>query len=474
MSLRRRLLLLLLLTVTVAGAISLWSAYEGAEHETLELFDAQLASSTRLMRSILIPNIKQKKKQKQLATISKIKLEDRFTVEGEEHGHNHDFNVTLVFQIFDRQGQLILHSINSPNTPMQKLHQDYSSSFGFSDLDFAGERWRVYGTWDNEKQYRIISAQPYNLRDQLTHDILREILFPFMLLLPILSILLWIMVTQGLRPLKQVTLELSQRDENNLTPLHLQQTPKEILPLGNALNRLFLRLQHSLQKERRFTSDAAHELRTPLAGLRTHAQLALKAKEEKPRRRALGQLLQGVDRASHLIDQLLTMARLEPENQTQQHGPLNLHTLAVDAIVQSTPMALKKEIDLGLAENSDRHYLFGSSPALRILLRNLIDNALRYTPSHGQVQVNIVKTESYLRLSVCDSGPGIPAQEREQVFSRFYRGEGHQATGCGIGLSIVKRICDLHNAQIELHQADLGGLRIDINFPSITPPNAAK
>ncbi|MDQ7015685.1 MAG: ATP-binding protein [Gammaproteobacteria bacterium] len=466
MSLRRRLLVLLLLTVTATGAISLWSSYEGAEHETLELFDAQLASSTRLLRSIIISDLKQKKK---IDYLSEIKLEDRFTVEGEEHGHNHDFNFTLVFQVFDRQGQLILHSINSPDTPMQKLDHDYSSTFGFSDLMFFGERWRIYGTWDEAEEYLIISAQPYNLRDRLTHDILREITFPFILLLPILSVLLWIAVTQGLRPLKQVTVELSQRDENNLNPLLLSKTPKEILPLGKALNRLFLRLQHSLQKERRFTSDAAHELRTPLAGLRTHAQLALAAKETAPRKHALKQLLQGVDRASHLIDQLLTMARLEPENQTQQHGPLNLHTLAVDAIVQSTPMALEKEIDLGLADDSDRHYLFGSSPALRILLRNLIDNALRYTPDHGQVQVNIVKTEHQLRLSVCDSGPGIPKEEREQVFSRFYRGEDPQAAGCGIGLSIVKRICDLHNAKIELHRAELGGLQIDVNFPSVSP-----
>jgi len=466
MSLRRRLLLLLLLTVTIAGAISLWSAYEGAEHETLELFDAQLASSTRLMRSLIVPSLKQKNNIKSL---NNIRLEDRFTVEGEEHGHNHDFNITLVFQVFDRHGQLILHSINSPDKPMQELNHDYSGTFGFSDFLFGEEQWRVYGVWDENKQYFVVTAQSYTLRDKLTRDILREIVYPFTLLLPILSILIWIMVTQGLRPLKQVATQLSRRDGDNLTPLQLTQTPKEIRPLGDALNRLFSRLQHSLQKERRFTSDAAHELRTPLAGLRTHAQLALKAKEETPRKHALKQLVQGVDRASHLIDQLLTMARLEPENQTQQHGPLNLHTLAVDAIVQSTPMALKKEIDLGLAENSDRHYLFGSSPALRILLRNLIDNALRYTPSHGQVQVSIVKTEGHLRLSVCDSGPGIPEQERNQVFSRFYRGEGHQATGCGIGLSIVKRICDLHNAQIELHRADLGGLRIDINFPSISP-----
>jgi two-component system sensor histidine kinase QseC len=221
-------------------------------------------------------------------------------------------------------------------------------------------------------------------------------------------------------------------------------------------------LQQAFETERRFTSDAAHELRTPLAAIKTQAQVALRSSADEERRRALNQVISGVDRASHLVQQLLTLARIDP---TLWVGSelIDLPALASEVLAEIAPMALARDIDLSL-EAGLPPAIRGDRAMLGMMLRNLVDNAIKYTPAGGKVEVRLARDGARLNLSVDDSGPGITPEERARVFERFYRQVGTNVPGSGLGLSIVKRIADLHHAEVRLGDAALGGLRAEVVF----------
>lgn len=251
------------------------------------------------------------------------------------------------------------------------------------------------------------------------------------------------------------------RDPTNLAALETSDVPVEILPLVGSLNTLLVRLEQALTNERRFTADAAHELRTPLAALKTQAQVARRADNAAQRDAALENLILGTDRATHLVEQLLTLARLDPEGESAVlKETCDLAALARRILADQTPTALSKHIELELT-GLESVPITGNSAMLGILLRNLVDNAIRYTPSGGRVAVSVVAN----RLEVTDSGPGIPEQEKQRVFDRFYRVLGTEASGSGLGLSIVQRIVDHHGAKLILETGEQGkGLSVTVVF----------
>lgn len=288
---------------------------------------------------------------------------------------------------------------------------------------------------------------------------------PVLSLIPLLALFLWFGISYGLKPLRQVVSELSQRNVNSMQPIASNELPGEVKPLVNALSDLLLRLENAFTMQKHFIADAAHELRTPVAALSIQVQLAQRATLEDERQMSLAELQAGVTRLTHLTQQLLTLARLEPETQSPAMQNVELSALCKSVISDQVRLAEAKKIDLGLAEH-DAPAVTGDPSTLRILLNNLVDNAIRYAGSPARIDLAVRQTAQGVVLEVCDNGPGIEAAERERVLERFYRGSNQSGSGSGLGLSIVKRIAEQHGAVVLVDVGPNGqGLRVQVLFP---------
>ena len=437
-SIKRRLLVVLLLATLLTWGVTLFLSYRDTRHELDELLDAHLAQSA----SLLFVQIGHKA--------------DDFDTEHAPPLHRYSRKVA--FQVWEKGRKLVLHSASAPNTLLSATLE------GFSNSRVDGKSWRVFSAWDDSHRFLVQIGERRKVRDELAETIAENLLRPMLFTLPVLALLIWFGVARSLRPLQSLSDQVAQRRADNLAPLGDNAIPAEVLPLVEGLNQLFVRLRDSLDKERRFTADAAHELRTPLAAIMTQAQVARAAATDAERQRALDNVVLGCTRAAHLMDQLLTLARLEPQ-QLPPGESCDLRVLAVDTISALAPAAIEKNIELQLAEGAAVRTP-GVATLLGILLRNLIDNAIRYSPPGSQVQVAVTSRNDKAVISVVDQGPGIPAEARELVWGRFYRVLGSGQTGSGLGLSIVKRIAELHHAHIALAPGEDGkGLRVDVTFP---------
>jgi len=329
--------------------------------------------------------------------------------------------------------------------------------------------WRVYTLVQGTHALQI--AQAIDEREAIATRTALRTLLPFIVLIPLLGVMIWFGVGRGLSPLETMSRALGKRRADALAPLTERGLPEELKPLAASVNALLARLDAALGAQRRFTADAAHELRTPLAALKLQLDVARRVGDDPARVAAYDDLEGGVERASHLVDQLLTLARVEPEALATRAVDCDLVALAKDAIVARGALAAKKHVDLGLARETSAR-VHGDPASLAILLSNLLDNALRYTPPGGRVDVAIDRgDDGGAILTVADTGPGIPADERERVFDRFFRGgDAGASAGSGLGLSIVRRIADAHGAAITLGDAREGtGLVVTVRFPQKGP-----
>lgn len=301
-------------------------------------------------------------------------------------------------------------------------------------------------------------------RNEVAAEIAGQLLKPILFALPALAVLLVIAIGLALAPLRQLARDVAARAPDRLDPLPVETLPTEVAPLVIRLNSLFSGINRARQNERRFTADAAHELRTPLAALKAQAQVALASVDAVERQRALNQILAGCDRATHLVQQLLTLARLDPHASGSQAQTCDLHALAGAAVAEAAQFAWSKKVEIDLAEGPAVE-LAGHAGLISILLRNLVDNAIRYSPEGGSVHVRAACDGAEATLTVTDQGPGIPAGERDKVGQRFYRILGSGETGSGLGLSIVKQIAELHGASISLDEGKQGaGLSVTVRF----------
>jgi len=342
-----------------------------------------------------------------------------------------------------------------------------ASSEGFRDIEHAGERWRVFSL-PNEVQV-IQVGQPLNQRSARALRITLGILAPILLLVPVTAGLLWWIVGRALRPLANLGVELAQRQPGSLAPVAFAALPDEIRPLVAALNDLLRRLEVAFEQQRALAADAAHALRTPLAAVTLQAQLARRAGEGPQRNAALQRLEAGVRRASHLVAQLLALARLDPDAAREPAASLDLAALVRDATDELAALASEAQITL-------RNSLPASAPArgyeaaLRMAVTNLLDNALRYTPAGGTVEISLRDDGDGWRLAVSDSGPGLPAEQRERVFDRFYRAPDSKAPGSGLGLAIVREVARLHGGRTVIADGPGGkGLTVGLWLPADRP-----
>ena len=421
-SLKQRLLVLVLSAIALVWLATVAFTYSDARHEFDELLDAHLAQAASLLVVQATSDVDE--------------------VETEHAPALHKYARRVAFQIWKHGKQLRLHSANAPQQPLS------NSDRGFSDSTIDGVGWRVFSTWDPSGDYLIHVAERMDAREQLAGGIAGNLLKPLAVSLPLLALLLWVAVTRGLEPLRKLAREVEQRKPDNLSALDAATAPREVAPLIEQLNQLFARIEASLQKERRFTADAAHELRTPIAAIKAQAQVARTATEDGGRIRALDNAILGCDRATRLIDQLLTLARVDALDRNLTES-CNLRDIAGTTLAALAPAALEKSVQLELLDGSE-HIVPGNPELLRVLLRNLIDNAIKHTVPGTSVQVGVARSGNSITLSVCDNGPGIPAEERSRVMERFYRPAGTQATGSGLGLSIVQRIAEVHHAKLHL------------------------
>ena len=435
-SIRRTLLVWLLAGLAAIALAASGATYLAARREIGALLDLQL---------------------KQLAYSTRIDDLLRGRRPGfDAHTAPHGDVTELVTQIWDRDGVLVYWSQPGMGLPVPATE-------GYSTIRHDGRDWRVYTLVQGSHALQVAQAQ--DERAAIARQTALRTLVPFLALLPFFGALIWVGVGRGLRPLEAMSKAVSRRRPDALAPLSEHGLPDELQPLADSLNGLLERLAGAIAAQRRFTADAAHELRTPLAALKLQLDLARRAGAAQERAAALDDLEAGVARASHVVEQLMTLARVEPEAMAQVRTQCDLAALAKDAIVSRAALAANKGIDLGLAHET-KVSVDGDPASLGILLSNLIDNALRYTPRGGRIDVSVERDADAAALVVADTGPGIPPEERERVFDRFYRGENAEETGSGLGLSIVKRIADAHHATLALDAPSEGsGLVVRVRFP---------
>jgi len=457
------MLRLFIATLIIVGG-GTWLGYKDTQDETSELFDAQLASSARLMLSM----VQADKGHSDFSSIQKY-LDENRPLNGEQTNNNkpnldldsgHIYETKLAFQIWDGLGNLILKSKNSPIQPMTNKES------GFDNQVFLGQEWRVFSLHSNSPHYQCITAERIDVREDLIGKLSSDLFLLFIVLAPVLSAVMWLAIKQGLSPLQNLASQIGERDASKLDAVSDSHVPKEIKTIAGALNSLLLRLSHAIDREKRITSDAAHELRTPLAAVKLYAELAQKASNKDDRKNAINHVIQGIDRTTHLVDQLLALAKLEPESFSKNMSTLNLNHLVIEETALLAPIAGTKNIEISV-NSCDEAFIKADSTSLRLLIRNILSNAITYTQKNGKVEITIILTKESTDLVIEDNGPGIPVEQCERVFERFYRMENHDAPGCGIGLSIVMRVAELHNAALKMSQPENGtGLIITVSFPN--------
>ncbi len=362
----------------------------------------------------------------------------------------------LVVQIWDRNGLELYFS-----RPASKLPQ--RAELGFSTVETAHGSWRVFSALEENNVVQV--AQPMSVRRDLAAGMALRALVPLLLLLPVLGILIWLTVGRGLQPLDRMAAALRRRTPDSLDALPEDGLPGEVRPLVRSLNELLERLGRALESQKAFVADAAHELRTPLTAVQLQIQLAERAQTPEEREAAFAKLKRGQSRAAHLVQQLLTLARQEPGIAPQPHSSVDLAETVRLVVSEYAPLAADRKIDLGLSHEAPAG-ISGDFEALRVMLGNLVDNAIRYTPPGGTVDVALRLQGRNAVIEISDSGPGIPPDERARVFDRFYRREATHVAGSGLGLAIVKNIADRHHASIALEDRVPGpGLRVSVTFP---------
>lgn len=440
-SLQRRLLALVLGVVTAVWLVTATLTWFDASHELGELLDGHLAQSA----AILV-------------------VQQADELEEEDHHIDapslHRYAPKVTFQVFHK-GRLVMRSINAPDTPLGGTPGKFKP--GFETVSKAGTEWRVFSAFGVEPDVQVYVGEEMGSRANILWAVLRSTLLPMALALPLLATVLWWAIHRSVAPVRELGTALARRRPDALEPLELQDAPAEIAPMVAELNSLLERIGTLLESERRFTADASHELRTPIAAIRAQAQVALGEGDDDLRRHALLGTLEGCDRAIRLVDQLLTLSRLEASAAPTLQD-LDLCVVARQVVADLAPLAVAKQQSLEL-QAPQPCMMPGNATLLTVLVRNLVDNAVRYSPRAAYIRVAVQRQGNCLTLTVEDSGDGLSDADRQRLGERFFRVAGTNESGSGLGWSIARRIATVHRMQLRAERsAALGGLAVTVAF----------
>lgn len=439
-SIRLFLLLALLATITLVNFVALLHGYQSSMEKAQSLFDSRLESTARLIAAANSENAVQQ------------------TIAEQQTPYTY-------FQIWDSGGkQLLTRSRNAPELMPGELSE------GFHEINHASYRWRNFIYRDQHLNRWIVVAERSDVRYSLAEEVVLESLLPIVLAIPVAALIIWLAVGVGLKPLRQFADQVRHKRVDDLSPITLEHVPHELTSVVSNTNALLGRLDDAFQREQRFASDAAHELRTPISVLKVHLHNLRKRLGDEDEDISL--LKTGIERMGHLIEQILALYRSSPDQASVQFEHVDLTKLAQQVIADEFMTIEQKQQHISL--EGETAMIEGNRFALETLLHNLLSNAHKYSPSGSDIRVLVAQKAHRVELTVEDSGPGIPASEYERVFERFYRlqGDRHDSgeLGCGLGLTIVKHIADLHQADIQLGTSSIGqGLSVKIIFQQEEP-----
>ena len=441
-SLRARLLWLLIAAISLAAVVQGALAYRSALAEADQIFDYHMQQMAQSLRSGLPVTV---------------------TVPMDGPGEARPGDEFAV-QVWTTGGLLVFRSNLRVPLPTRVI-------LGFADMRANGATYRVYSLASATHVIQV--AQDLTVRRRMAGNLALRAVVPTAVMGPVLLLIVWWAVGASLAPVSRVRRQVALRQPDELSELDEHGVPDEIQPLVRETNLLFGRVRQAFEAQKSFVADAAHELRSPLAALRLQVQGLQRAPDDEARAIAVTRLIGGIDRATRLVDQLLILARQQASDaHSAPAEPLSLADIARLELAEAVPTAQARRIDLGLA-HADEVAVQGHREALRILVRNLLDNALKYTPEGGTVDLAVRRDGHSVVLSVDDSGPGIPDADRGRVLDRFYRVPGTPSTGSGLGLAIVKAVAELHGAPLVLERsAHLGGLRVALRLPESAPSPA--
>jgi len=464
-SIRKFLLINLLLAITITTSLTAIGNYYLDQNDIQEHLDTLMAISALSYQSLLVGDIYQNHRseiQKNLDNIPK-KIESYYKKFEMKKNQSSQFADKFNFQVWTYDGKILLHTNDVSKTPLT------TNTNGFSDQFINNNKWRVFTISNDKTKIRTVLAERYGSRNELGHLIAQDDFYIMLLTFPLSGLLIWIIISRGLDSLDKVAEEVSNRAPTYLEPVNIAIIPEEIKPLIDELNKLFFRLKEGFEREKRFTADAAHELRTPLAGIKTQAQIALNTKDLDEKNNAIYKLLASVNRATHIIQQLLTMSRLVSDAEGMNELiDINLPKITREVLANLATSAIEKNIELELQADEFIPTFTGNPTSISIIVQNLVDNAIRYSNENSEVIVKIYHKENDIILEVHDNGPGIPKELRTRVFERFFRILGNKSPGSGLGLAISKQIANMHHGQVKLESNPKGtGLIAIVNFPII-------
>ncbi len=431
--------------------VAAFIAFEGAQDEAEEVFDARLATSARVLATLVAA-------RPQPDTSAAVVVSFPAPLEPGSHDESgpfgHQYETKIAFQVLDAQGRLLMRSASAPEAPYAPLEPGFSRQ----------GRWRVFTLKSGERW--VQAAESDEVRDELGVKLALAAVTPLMAGIPLLLVLIMLLLGYGLAPLAELARRIARRDPASLAPVSLTRSTAEIEPVLQALNGLLERVRSAIARERRFNADAAHELRTPLAALKVHAQNALRAHSDAERRASLERMMAGLDRSVRMVEQMLALSRASAARATA-NGPVSLHQVVEDALDDVLPTLKGRQIKFSvMSEPAEAELLVrGDRDKLTALARNLLDNAARYAPEGSTIRVELSAQRGETALAVSDQGPGIAPELRERVFESYYRIPGSPGDGSGLGLAIVREIAAELGAAVRIGEGDGGrGTRVRVAF----------
>lgn len=431
-SLRLRLILLLGVAILLASAAQFAASFKAAIDEADKLFDYHMQRMALAFQQ------------------GGFEQADWYSAQGPSQ-----ISFDFVIQVWSDDSLRVVQSRAYSFLPRQSVP-------GYSTVTLANGAWRIYAVHAGSRTVQV--AQKLSTRRERALSLALHSVWPVIPISLLLFAAAWWAISAALSPLHRIGRELARRSVDSLTPVPGAGVPTEVAGLVTELNSLLARVSQALQSQQRFVADAAHELRSPITALKLQMQTLARSRDETARSQALGRLLGGVDRASRLVEQLLTLAREEPASRSVAPCVTNLADSVAQALADVIPFAATRHIELTASGLPDLQVI-GDPDSLQMLVRNLLDNAIRYTPEQGQVRVDLQAAGTTATLRIMDSGPGISPEDRLRVFDRFYRVPGTGAPGSGLGLAIVRTIAERHGAQIVLGESAPGGLSVSVTFP---------